>query len=122
MSKGAAASEATTSTISSAGWPAASIARRTAATSEVIAVAVSVCTISTALISAPVSWRSRSSITFGSSALRQSLETTSTSTPKVDAISAQLREKCPTSGASTLSPGESTLTSAASQAPWPFDM
>jgi hypothetical protein len=48
IAKGAAASEATTSTTNNAGWPAASIARRSAARSLVVPLAVSVWTAKTA--------------------------------------------------------------------------
>ena len=50
------------STISSAGWPAASIARRTAAMSEVTPVDVSLCTTHTALMRCAASARRRCSI------------------------------------------------------------
>jgi hypothetical protein len=50
------------STSSSAGWPAASMARRTAAMSLVTPVEVSLCTTQTALISWALSSRRRASI------------------------------------------------------------
>src|SRR5436190_1160285 len=60
------------STISSAGWPAASIARRTSAISVMQPVEVSLCTTHTALISRALSSFSRASILAGSAPLRQS--------------------------------------------------
>ena len=62
MSNGLAASEATTSTTYSAGWAAASMARRTAARSLVTPLAVSVCTTKTALMRWLVSSRRARSI------------------------------------------------------------
>jgi hypothetical protein len=66
IANGAAASEATTSTTKSAGWPAASIARRIAARSEVVPLAVSVWTTKTAPIACARSSRSAASTAAGS--------------------------------------------------------
>ena len=59
------------STIKRAGWPAASMAWRTAAMSEVTPVEVSLCTTHTALIFFSVSWRSRASISSACTPRRQ---------------------------------------------------
>ena len=120
MRKSVAPSDATTSAISSAGWPQASRARRTAATSLVTEVAVSVCTASTALMRCPVSARSRSSMRAGSNPLRQSLGSSSISAPRSFASSPQAQENTPVEGASTRSPSPTTFASAASHAPWPL--
>ncbi len=118
------------STISSAGWPAASIARRTAAMSEVTPVEVSLCTTHTALILLPVSWRSRASImsactprrqlgAFGNSASSPCQASTSQARPRRVASLCHNDAKWPVSYINTVSPGLSVLTSAASHAPVP---
>jgi hypothetical protein len=56
----------------------------------------------------------------GCTARRMSPESTSTCAPSIFAASPQAIAKRPLSRTSTLSPRESTLVSAASQAPWPF--
>ncbi len=65
MAKGMQAREATPSTMNRAGWPAASMARRTALTSLTTPEAVSICTIRIALMEWVVSRRSRSSTLAG---------------------------------------------------------
>ena len=120
------------STISSAGWPAASIALRTAAMSEVTPVEVSLWTTHTALIlrlavaraGAP---RSRSASTprrqpgacgsTGSLAVR--VQELGDRARAACAIFCHSAAKWPVSYISTASPGLSVLTSAASQAPVP---
>ena len=109
------------STSSSAGWPAASSAPRTAPMRLVTPVDVSFCTTATALIARARSSASRASMRAGSAPVRQSPSRTSTSRPSRRAISDHSVEKCPVSLISTVSPGESVLTSAASHAPVPDD-
>ena len=109
------------STSSSAGWPAASSAARTAPMRLVTPVEVSLCTTATALIARSRSSASRASIRAGSAPVRQSPSSTSTSRPSRRAIVDHSVEKCPVSHISTASPGESVFTSAASQAPVPDD-
>ena len=109
------------STSSSAGWPAASSAERTAAMRLVTPVEVSLCTTATALIARSRSSASRASMRSGSAPVRQSPPRTSTSRPSRCAMFDQSVEKCPVSFISTASPGESVFTSAASQAPVPED-
>ena len=58
----------------------------------------------------------------GCTARRMSPANTSTCAPSIFAASPQAIAKRPLSSTSTLSPRESTLVSAASQAPWPFAM
>ena len=120
MSKGMQPSEATQSTISRAGCLAASMALRMAGMSLTTPEAVSICTTSTALMVWPLSRFRRSSSAAGSTARRQSPFSTSTSTPIILAISPQPSAKRPLSSASTVSPRDSTLVSAASQPPWPL--
>ena len=115
------ASEEMVSTISSASWPAASIARRTAATSLSTPVEVSLWTTPTALIRRSVSFRNASSTASGSAALRQSPGSVTTSAPKSPAISAHHVENAPVSGMTMASPGRNRLTMVLSQAPWPED-
>ncbi len=55
----------------------------------------------------------------GSAPWRQSPSSHTTSSPSFSAIARQSVEKCPVSDATTLSPGDSVLTSAASHAPVP---
>ncbi|MHC2694711.1 hypothetical protein ACVME9_007202 [Bradyrhizobium liaoningense] len=107
------------STISSAGWPVRSIAARISAMRLVAPVEVSLCTTMTALMVRAVSSESLASITAGSAPRRQSPGTKSTSTPKRPAICRHMVAKWPVSTISTLSPGDSVLTIAASQAPVP---
>ena len=115
------ASEEIVSTSSSAGWPAASRAARTARMRLVTPVEVSLCTTATALIVWPRSSARRASIRSGSAPVRQSPSRTSTSRPSRRAIAVHSVEKCPVSHISTVSPGESVFTSAASHAPVPED-
>ena len=109
------------STSSSAGWPAASSAPRTAPMRLVTPVDVSLCTTATALIARARSSASRASMRAGSAPVRQSPSRTSTSRPSRRAISDHSVEKCPVSLISTVSPAESVFTSAASHAPVPDD-
>ena len=113
------ASEEMVSTSSSAGWPAASSAARTAPTGLVTPVEVSLCTTVTALIVRARSSASRASIRAGSAPVRQSPSRISTRRPSRRAIADQSVEKCPVSLISTVSPAERVLTSAASHAPVP---
>ena len=105
------------STSSSASEPAASIASRTSATRLVTPVEVSLWTTITAAIDG--SCRSTAATLSGSTPWRQSPSTQSTSSPNRSAIARQSVAKWPVSKASTRSPGESVLTSAASHAPVP---
>ncbi|MGY3457587.1 hypothetical protein ACVWW5_003037 [Bradyrhizobium sp. LM3.4] len=82
-------------------------------------VEVSLCTTITALIAWAVSSVSLASITAGSAPRRQSPGTKSTSMPNRPAIWRHRVAKWPVSTISTLSPGDSVLTIAASQAPVP---
>ena len=107
------------STSSSASWPAASIAARISGTRLVTPVEVSLWTTMTAAIRG--SSRRISSAASGSAPWRQSPGTHTTSSPSRSAIARQSVAKWPVSNASTRSPGESVLTSAASHAPVPDD-
>jgi len=82
-------------------------------------VEVSLCTTMTALMARALSPVSLASITPGSAPRRQSPGTKSTSMPKRPAIWRHRVAKWPVSTISTLSPGDSVLTIAASQAPVP---
>jgi hypothetical protein len=112
-------SEEMVSTSNSAGWPAASIARRTSSMREVAPVEVSLWTTQTALSACSLSSRSRASISDGSAPRRQSPFRNSGRTESRSAISRQRVANQPVSHISTRSPGESVLASAASQAPVP---
>jgi hypothetical protein len=105
------------STSSRASEPAASIAERISATRLVTPVEVSLWTTITALIEG--SARSIAPAVSGSAPRRQSPGTHAMSRPSRSAIARHSVAKCPVSKASTRSPGESVLTSAASQAPVP---
>ena len=107
------------STSSSASEPAASIAARTSATRLVTPVDVSLWTTITART--PWSARRTASARSGSAPWRQSPGIQTTSRPRRSAIARHSVAKCPVSNASTLSPGDSVLTSAASHAPVPED-
>jgi hypothetical protein len=107
------------STSSRAGCLALSIARRTSGMRVVTPVAVSLCTTHTALMAWDLSAASRASISAASAPWRQSPGIISTSSPSLAAIFCHSEEKCPVSDISTLSPGESVLTRAASHAPVP---
>ncbi len=107
------------STSSSASEPAASIASRTSGTRLVTPVDVSLCTTITAAIDG--SERRTAATLSGSTPWRQSPGTQSTSRPSRSAIAFHSVAKWPVSKASTRSPGDSVLTSAASQAPVPDD-
>ena len=82
-------------------------------------VEVSLCTTHTALMACPRSSCKRASTCAGSTPRRQSPGTHSTSRPSRSAICFQRVAKCPVSNIRTRSPGDSTLTRAASQAPVP---
>ncbi len=107
------------STIRSAGWPTRSIALRTSATRLTTPVEVSLWTIRTLLIVRARSSASLASTSAGSTPLRQSPGTNSTSSPRRPAISRHRLAKWPVSNIRTLSPWDSVLTRAASQAPVP---
>ena len=118
------------STISRAGWPAASMALRTEAMSEVTPVEVSLCTTHTALIFFSVSLRRRASISsactprrqlgaFGSCASVPDHARNSVDRPRRVAIFCHSEAKWPVSYISTWSPELSVLASAASHAPVP---
>ena len=107
------------STISSAGWPAASIALRISAIGDRQPVEVSLCRTQTALISLLLSSRSCASIAFGSAPMRQSVLMNSGLSPSLLAIFFHSVANWPVSTISTRSPGDSVLTSAASHAPVP---
>jgi hypothetical protein len=117
ISYGSHAIEAMQSTINSAGWSAASSARRTAPTSLRTDDAVSVWTMSTALIDRCVSSRSRVSTAPGSIAAPSSAIIISTFSPSNSAISAQTRANTPHSSTSTWSPRDSVFDSVIAQAP-----
>ncbi len=107
--------------MNSAGWRAASIARRSAGTRLVTPVEVSLCTTITALMLCPRSAVRRASSSAGSTPWRQSPGTNSTAIPCFFAMTCHRLAKWPVSNASTLSPGDSVLSSAASHAPVPDD-
>ncbi len=107
------------SAISSAGWPVSSRIRRTCSMGRRVPAAVSLWTQHTARMSCLASAASASRIKPRSTPRRQSAGTVFTRKPRVPHIFAQLSEKCPVSGISTRSPGESTFTNDASHAPWP---
>ena len=107
------------STMNSAGWPARSIALRISAIGERQPVAVSLCSTHTALISFFLSSLSRASITAGSAPMRQSVLMNSGTSPSLVAMFFHCVANWPVSTISTLSPGDSVLTSAASHAPVP---
>src|SRR6266852_1004996 len=84
-------------------------------------VEVSLCTTHTALLERFLSSLSFASTAAGSTPRRQSVGTRSTERPSLVAILCQREAKWPVSNIKTRSPGESVLTSAASQAPVPED-
>jgi hypothetical protein len=112
--------DATASTTSSAGWPVASMARRSAAMSLVMPLAVSVCTANTATIwccgSSRRAWAT-SAASIGQPG-RQGVRTTRR--PRASVCTAQLSLKWPVPGISTAAPGGSRFSTATSQAPWPL--
>lgn len=113
------ASEEIVSTKRSAGCPAASIAARMEATGLTLPVEVSLWTTQTARIWWVLSARSVASIASGSAPRRQSVSRTMGLRPSRIAISLQGVANQPVRAITTASPGESVLTSAASQAPVP---
>jgi len=118
------------STINRAGWPAASMALRTEAMSEVTPVEVSLCTTHTAFILRSVSLRRRASIRSACTPRRQppawgrcsslpSQARNSVEMPRRVAIFCHSEAKCPVSNISTWSPALRVLHRAASHAPVP---
>ena len=77
------------------------------------------CSTQTALISCFLSSRRRASTAFGSAPVRQSVVMNSGLRPSFSAIFFHSVANWPVSTISTLSPGDSVLTSAPSQAPVP---
>ena len=77
------------------------------------------CTTHTALMAWPLSSRSRASMAPASAPLRQSEAMNSGCSPSLTAMVFHSVAKCPVSYISTLSPGDSVLSSAASHAPVP---
>ncbi len=120
MANGAAATEATASTTSNAGWPAAFRAARTAARSQVAPLAVSVCTTNTLPMRCWVSARRAVSISAGSSTPPGVNAVRCTSPPSACTWSAQPSLKCPVPATSTVAPGATKLVMTASQPPWPL--
>src|ERR1700712_4292784 len=109
------------STISSAGCLTRSRILRTSCGCVTQPVEVSLCTTHTALILCALSAESRASICSRSAPWRQSPGRKSTSILNFSAMPRHSTANCPVSAISTLSPGCSVLTSAASQAPVPDD-
>src|SRR5260370_11854377 len=107
------------STISSAGCFVRSMALRTSSGWVTQPVEVSLCTTMTALILCWRSAASRASIASTSAPRRQSPGRKSTSSLNLSAMPSHSTANWPVSGISTLSPGCSVLTIAASQAPVP---
>ena len=95
------------------------MARRTSSMREVAPVEVSLWTTHTALMVWPLSSRRRASMAAASAPLRQSEAMNSGCRPSLMAMLFHSVAKCPVSYISTLSPGESVLTRAASHAPVP---
>ena len=108
-----------TSTSRSASWPVESIAARMSGIRLVTPVEVSLWTTMTARMSRFVSAARISAARSGSAPWRQSPSTHWTSSPRRSAIARHNVAKWPVSNASTRSPGDSVLTSAASHAPVP---
>ncbi len=113
------ASEEMVSTRRRAGCFASSMALRTSGTRVTAPVEVSLWTTHTALMACPLSAASRSWMAADSAPRRQSPGMRSISRPRRRASLHHREAKCPDSYMSTLSPGERTFTSAASQAPVP---
>src|SRR6188768_3660893 len=109
------------STISSAGCLTRSRILRTSCGWVTQPVEVSLCTTHTALILCPLSADSLASICSRSAPWRQSPGRKSTSSLNFSAMPRHKMANCPVSAISTLSPGCSVLTRAASQAPVPDD-
>ncbi len=105
----------------SAGCLAASIAFRISAGCETQPVEVSLCNTHTALILCSLSSRSLASITSALAPVRQSDSMNTGTSPSLAAIFFHSVPNWPVSYISTWSPGESALTSEASQAPVPED-
>ena len=111
--------EEITSTINRHGCPTASIASRTRSMRLVTPVDVSLCTTNKALYERARSLASVSSTTAGSTPLRQSPGTNSTSSPRRVATPHHCEAKNPWPNISTLSPADNVLTSPASHPPLP---
>src|ERR1700733_2079921 len=109
------------STISSAGWLVRLSALRTSSGWVTQLVEVSLCTTSTALMVWARSAASRASIASTSAPRRQSVPKNSTLSLNLSAIPFHSTANWPVSASSTVSPGDSALTIAASQAPVPED-
>ncbi len=107
------------STIRSAGWLVRLSALRTSSGWVTQLVEVSLCTTQTALILCPRSAASLASISATSAPRRQSVGRNSTSSLNLSAMPRHSTANWPVSAISTLSPGDSVLTIAASQAPVP---
>ena len=107
------------STIRSAGCLAASIALRISAGCDTQPVEVSLCSTHTALILCSLSSRSFASITSALAPVRQSDSMKIGTSPSFAAMFFHSAPNWPVSYMSTWSPGESALTSEASQAPVP---
>ena len=105
------------STINSAGWLVRLRALRTSSGWVTQLVEVSLCTTSTALILCARSAASLASICSTSAPRRQSVGRNSTSSLNFSAMPRHSTANWPVSAISTLSPGDSVLTIAASQAP-----
>ena len=105
------------STKSSAGCPDERIAVPIASTSLVTPVAVSLCTMRTALIACCVSALKASVTAAAATPRRGSHDSRCTSSPKRSATVAHFPAKKPWSKDKTRSPGDSVFVSAASQAP-----
>ena len=97
------------------------MARRISAIGLTTPVEVSLWTTMTALIACSPSSLRRCSITAGSTASRQSPGSNATSSPSLSATPRHSVANWPLSNASTRSPGDRVLTSAASHAPVPDD-
>src|SRR5712664_3566192 len=119
MRKSMLPSELTASAKSSAGCCASSITWRTAARSLVTPVAVSLCTIITPRMRCSRSARRMRPISASGAPSPHAHSMTSTSRPRHCIISIHRWPNWPKRGASTRSPGESVLASAASHAPVP---
>src|SRR4030088_1768075 len=107
------------STINSAGCFVRSMILRTSSGCVTQPVEVSLCTTMTALIWCVRSADSRASISAMSAPRRQSPGMKSTSSLNLSAMPRHSTANCPVSAISTLLPGDSVLTIAASQAPVP---
>ena len=113
---------ATQSTMKRAEWPVSLIAADNAGMSFRTELAVSTCTASTALISWPLSRRSRSATASGSIGLEEPKSMLSTSAPSFVAMFPHAPANNPVGRVSTRSPLLKVFVRQASQAPWPLAM